>query len=643
VNNPVRRLFTGVAAVLQRRLLVAGLVGVAVVAMALTLAVTVAKADSGQSGTTLTETITGTPHWTRTFPWTISKSVTPSTWTLFTGDSGTSGYTVAVTKGTPVDAAWIDGRICVTNGGSVDTQGLSINAVLSNPNGSTIYNTAAVDVSSSPVIPAGQQACYNYSVSIPPANVAGGATYKVTADTTITNHSGHLGTPFGPNEAVTVNLQSSPDLIDDTIHVTDSNGSSWSTSSSTNWTYSLTFVCDGDQGMHNNTATITETNQSASAAVQVNCYHLGVVKTAATSFTRTYTWNIVKTADQSSLTLALNQSYLVNYTVSVGATHADSNYAVTGSITIHNPAPIDATINSVSDALSSTGAITTSCPVSFPYTLPAGGDLVCSYSTPVADGSSQTNTATATLQNYSYAAHGTPTAHGTTGFNGWANVDFSHANITYVDASIAVSDTLGGSLGTVTYNGTDGVQHTFTYSYTVGPFSVCGPETVSNTATFTTSDTGTTGSNSWAVSIAVPCNAGCTLTLGYWKTHAGFTGNNPDMLTPLLPIWLGTANGSYSTQVTNATQAVLILNFQNQASNGIYKLQGQLLAAKLDIAAGADPSAISSTITAADNFLATNPLPWSKLSKAQQTVVLGWVTTLDNYNNGLIGPGHCSQ
>lgn len=647
MNNPLQRIFTRVATVLQRRLLVVGLVGIAVVAAALTVAVTVARADSGgslapsgQAGTTLTETITGTPHWTRTYPWTISKSVTPSNWNLFTGDSGTSDYTVAVTKGVPTDKAWIDGTICVTNGGSVDTQGLVINAVLSNANGSIIYNTASVDVSSNPVIAAGATTCYDYSVTIPLADITGGATYKVTADTTITNHSGHLGTPFGPNEAVTVILQTSPTLINDTIHVTDTNGGSWTTSSSKSWTYSETFVCGSDGGKHDNTATITETNQSASASVQVNCYQLGVTKTANTSFTRTYNWNIIKTADQSSLTLALNQSFLVNYTVSVGATYTDSNFAVAGSITIHNPAPIDATINSVSDVLSGSGAVAPSCSVTFPYTLSAGGDLVCTYSKSVADSSSQTNTATATLQNYIYASDGTATANGTTDFTGSTNVDFSSADITEVDKTVTVSDTLGGALGTATYTGT---ATTFTYSYTVGPFSVCGPQTVANTASFTTNDTGATGSSGWTVNIAVPCNAGCSLTIGYWKAHAGFTGNNPDMVTPLLPIWLGTANGAYSTQVTTAQQAVSYLNFQGQASNGIYKLQGQLLAAKLNIASGADPSAISSAITAADNFLATNPLPWNKLSKGQQAIVLGWMTTLDNYNNGLIGPGHCSQ
>jgi roadblock/LC7 domain-containing protein len=159
---------------------------------------------------------------------------------------------------------------------------------------------------------------------------------------------------------------------------------------------------------------------------------------------------------------------------------------------------------------------------------------------------------------------------------------------------------------------------------------------VDNTATVVTSDTGTTSSSSWTVNVTVP-SAGCTLTIGYWKTH-------PDATAKLLPIWLGAAGGPKSIQVTTAAQATTILSFSGDASNGINKLDGQLLAAKLSIATGAGSSAVASTISAADAFLAThNSADWASLTKTQKTQVLGWATTLDNYNNGLTGPGHCSQ
>ncbi len=42
---------------------------------------------------------------TRTYTWKIDKSVTPATWNLFNGDSGTSDYTIAVTR-TVADSNW---------------------------------------------------------------------------------------------------------------------------------------------------------------------------------------------------------------------------------------------------------------------------------------------------------------------------------------------------------------------------------------------------------------------------------------------------------------------------------------------------------------------------------------------------------
>ena len=135
---------------------------------------------------------------------------------------------------------------------------------------------------------------------------------------------------------------------------------------------------------------------------------------------------------------------------------------------------------------------------------------------------------------------------------------------------------------------------------------------------------------------------GCSFTIGYWKTHAGFTGNNPDVVTQFLPIDLGTSGGAKTLTVSTASQAVSVLSFFGNASNGINKLYAQLLGAKLNIANGADGSAIASTISAADAFLATHDsADWSSLTKAEKQQVLAWMETLDDYNNGLIGPGHC--
>jgi hypothetical protein len=149
----------------------------------------------------------------------------------------------------------------------------------------------------------------------------------------------------------------------------------------------------------------------------------------------------------------------------------------------------------------------------------------------------------------------------------------------------------------------------------------------------------------WDAGLFTPPARGCTLTIGYWKNHAGF-GPQADVVTPLLPIWLGTAGGGKSVHVTTAQMAVdyLSQNVYGTASNGITKLYAQLLGAKLNLASGADGSAIAATIAAADAFLATHDyLDWTSLSKAQKSMVLGWHGALGNYNEGLIGPGHCDD
>jgi uncharacterized repeat protein (TIGR01451 family) len=140
----------------------------------------------------------------------------------------------------------------------------------------------------------------------------------------------------------------------------------------------------------------------------------------------------------------------------------------------------------------------------------------------------------------------------------------------------------------------------------------------------------------------------CTLTIGFWKTHTGFNGNNEDLVSDLLPIDLGTPAGAKTLHVTTAQKAVDVLKFKGSngvaaASNGINKLYAQLLGAKLTIASGLDDgSAVQATINAADAFLAThNSGDWSSLTKAQKNQVLAWASTLDQYNNGIIGPGHC--
>jgi hypothetical protein len=212
---------------------------------------------------------------------------------------------------------------------------------------------------------------------------------------------------------------------------------------------------------------------------------------------------------------------------------------------------------------------------------------------------------------------------------------------------VEVDDSFGGDLGFVCAG--DPLPATFTYQRTFGPFSQCGEQFFENHAVLEIPgpDNIVIARAFHTLRVNVPCE-GCALTIGYWKTHAGF-GPQADAVTPLLPVWLGNPGGAKSILVDSAAEAVQFLSLRGsndvlRASNGINKLYAQLLAAKLNILSGADPSAVASVITAADNFLSNkNSTNWATLSAAKRALVLSWVNTLDAYNNGVIGPGHCTE
>jgi len=142
-----------------------------------------------------------------------------------------------------------------------------------------------------------------------------------------------------------------------------------------------------------------------------------------------------------------------------------------------------------------------------------------------------------------------------------------------------------------------------------------------------------------------PPPIGCSLTIGFWKTHAGF-GRQADVVTPLLPIWLGDEDGDKSLYVDDAAMAVDVLKKKTYGnnSNGITKLYAQLLGTKLNLANGSDGTDVSVGIAEADAYLADHDWnDWDGLSDDDQDMVEDWKDMMDDYNNGDIGPGHCDD
>lgn len=130
----------------------------------------------------------------------------------------------------------------------------------------------------------------------------------------------------------------------------------------------------------------------------------------------------------------------------------------------------------------------------------------------------------------------------------------------------------------------------------------------------------------------------CTYTQGYWKTH------NPtvcatDAASPLCIQWpaSGLTLGTVSYDVN---QLFSIFNTP-AAGNGLIALAHQLIAAKLNIAKGADGTVITQTITDADNLIGGLVIPSvgnGYLAPAQTSAL---ITALTNFNEGATGPGHC--
>jgi len=137
-----------------------------------------------------------------------------------------------------------------------------------------------------------------------------------------------------------------------------------------------------------------------------------------------------------------------------------------------------------------------------------------------------------------------------------------------------------------------------------------------------------------------PCgsNGICTYTQGYWKNH------NPNICTtyPTSPLCIQWPASSVTlgTVSYNVTQLLSIFN-KPAAGNGLIALAHQLIAAKLNIAKGADATAVAQAIIDADNLIGGSVIPPVGNGYLAPAATSALVTALTNYNEGATGPGHC--
>jgi hypothetical protein len=127
----------------------------------------------------------------------------------------------------------------------------------------------------------------------------------------------------------------------------------------------------------------------------------------------------------------------------------------------------------------------------------------------------------------------------------------------------------------------------------------------------------------------LPCVGGssCTYTQGYWRNHQD--------AWPVTSLALGT--------VTYQAAELMAILDDPAEGNGLVILVHQLIAAKLNIANGADPSAVQQAITDADNMIGALVVPPIGTGYLPVGQTGDLTETHTEYNEGTIGPGHCND
>jgi hypothetical protein len=140
---------------------------------------------------------------------------------------------------------------------------------------------------------------------------------------------------------------------------------------------------------------------------------------------------------------------------------------------------------------------------------------------------------------------------------------------------------------------------------------------------------------------SVPCDgeAGCTLTPGYWKTHSIYGPAPHD------PTWA--LIGEDTPFFLSAQSYYEVLWTEPRGGNAYYILARAYIAARLNVLAGASvPSDVETVLnSAADLFGTYTPEYIGGLGGDNdlRKRFVRMAAILDDYNNGLTGPGDCDD
>jgi len=721
----------------------------------------------------LTASKTANAEFTRTYSWTIDKSVDPAAHSGFAGDTFSSDYDVNVDQTIADSDFAVSGEITVNN-----PTPFAVNFSVSDDVDGTAANVSCDTYDLDP----GASTVCTYSADLGDIDPGDG-----TNTATITSNTSGVG---GATASADYAFGDPTTTVGDpTVNVTDYFDGDLvgedlgSASGDLTFKYERDFACPTDADAYTdgiytdsfpNTAEIDETGAEASANVDLTCYAPVVTKSASASYDETHTWTIEKSVTPESQSGYPGDTLSWEWTVNVSEMSVDSNFAVSGTIWVYNPADEAMTVD-VSDSLDDGTIATVDCGGgSTSLTVAADDTGSCSYSASPTGKTATLNTATATLNGADFNgtadvnfvanviggtatvtddqiglaedltadegpwefsesdSHTCSTNRSDYGSDGTysdtldntatvtdseGNADSDDASTTYtcsagfvdvqkttdgvVNPARSIDFTLTGPglpSGGVTMNTFGDADGVLVFAAALVPgeeYTVCeNPVPAGFTSFWELDGTIVTPFNPDATDvppqdIGVRCytftaNEGQTRffeidnshpggdprTIGYWKNWNTCTGGNQAgvaaknggaaagvyILDNLLPQTLSTGDSITSDdyKVTNCLQAVKILSKQdqsgrNKASDAAYELASQLLAAKLNLAAGAETcSAVQTAVTSGQllldqinfngsgDYLGSGRLTAAKA--AQRNQALSLANALDQYNNGNLCP-----
>lgn len=350
--------------------------------------------------------------------WDIEKSVDPESQSGFMGDYLDWTWTVTVSQTKTEEEFDVSGMISVVNPNPHSVLPVILTDLLGDGTPATIdldYCTNSEYVSGKLFVYAGMTSVCDYAVFDLPYSDVGDVPTSNTVTADFDNGTSQsAAVDFG----WTVTVYDGSAVVDDdqdlelpeTVYAGEG---SWT------WTETYYHTCSsdladyGENGMYevtiDNLATVTGSHgdyDEASASTIYTCYAPSIEKDAEGTYDETHTWELTKGVNPLDQTGIAGDTLPWTWVIEISESYTESNFAVTGNITVHNPADLVLTVDLIDQLGTGEYAEITGCTggdFTAPSTLtvPAAGTAVCAYSADLSYdalvNAPRSNTATITL------------------------------------------------------------------------------------------------------------------------------------------------------------------------------------------------------------------------------------------------------